>query len=147
MKHFMQTGMFRQDKKFLPSFFLAEGYPFRIYYLNSSNRFSTCHFQTKESSMPLYEYRCEACDHQYEIVQSVSAKPEETICPKCNKAQSRRLMSSFASKIVGSHKPGFSEDKAYNMLNERMSKFAKLPPIMGQRAQPTAENSQPPSGE
>jgi putative FmdB family regulatory protein len=78
--------------------------------------------------MPLYEYRCEACDHQYEIAQSVNANPEETICPKCNKAQSRRLMSSFASKIVGTHKPGFSEDKAYNMLNERMSKFAKLPP-------------------
>ncbi len=97
--------------------------------------------------MPLYEYRCEACDHQYEIVQSVNANPEETICPKCNKAQSRRLMSSFASKIVGTHKPGFSEDKAYNMLNERMSKFAKLPPIMGQRAQPTAENSQPSPGE
>ena len=56
-------------------------------------------------------------------------------------------MSAFASKIVGTHKPGFEEGKAYNMLNERMDKFAKLPPIMGQRAAPTESNSQPSGGE
>lgn len=97
--------------------------------------------------MPLYEYLCEACHNQYEVMQSVNAKSEETICPKCNKKESRRLMSSFASKVVGSHKTGFEEQKAYGMLNERMNKFAKLPPIMGQRAAPTSDNAQPPSGE
>jgi putative FmdB family regulatory protein len=97
--------------------------------------------------MPMYEYVCRACDNQYEIMQPISANPEETVCPRCNQQQSRRLMSSFASKIVGTHKPGFEEGKAYNMLNERMDKFKKLPPIMGQRATPTAENSQPTSGD
>ena len=28
--------------------------------------------------------------------------------------------------------------KAYNMLDERMDKFAKLPPLMGKRAAPDA---------
>ena len=42
-------------------------------------------------------------------------------------------MSSFASKIVGDHKPGFAEMKAYNNLNERMDKFKKLPPAFGKR--------------
>jgi hypothetical protein len=43
-------------------------------------------------------------------------------------------MSAFASKIVGTHKTGFSEMKAYSMLNERMDKFKKLPPVFGKRA-------------
>jgi putative FmdB family regulatory protein len=97
--------------------------------------------------MPLYEYVCEGCDHQYEAMQPLSAKAEETSCPKCNTAQSRRIMSSFASKIVGTKKPTFEEGKAYNMLNERMDKFAKLPPIMGQRAAPSETNAQPSGGE
>ncbi len=97
--------------------------------------------------MPLYEYICEGCDHEFEAMQSLSTKPEETKCPKCQAVKSRRIMSSFASKVVGTHKPGFAEDKAYGMLNERMNKFSKLPPIMGQRAAPTEANSQPSTGE
>lgn len=97
--------------------------------------------------MPLYEYVCESCDHRYEAMQSLSTKPEDTTCPKCQKAKSRRIMSSFASKVVGTQKPGFAESKAYNMLDERMDKFKKLPPIMGQRAAPTEANSQPGPGE
>ncbi|RMH37916.1 MAG: zinc ribbon domain-containing protein [Nitrospirae bacterium] len=95
--------------------------------------------------MPLYEYICNACQHRYEIMQPLSAKPEETVCPQCHTANSRRLMSTFASKIVGTHKPGFAEMKAYDMYHERMSKFAKLPPPMGVRAAPSPSNMQPPS--
>ena len=94
--------------------------------------------------MPMYEYLCEGCDHRFEIMQSLSAKADETVCPRCQTMKSRRLMSSFASKIVGTHKTGFSEIKAYNMHDERMDKFSKLPPAMGQRAAPTPSNSQPP---
>ncbi len=43
-------------------------------------------------------------------------------------------MSAFASKIVGDHKTGFAEMKAYSMLNERMHKFGKLPPMYGKSA-------------
>lgn len=94
--------------------------------------------------MPLYEYHCNGCDHHFEIMQSLSAKAEETVCPRCNTMKSRRLMSSFASKVVGTQKPGFSEMKAYDMLGERMDKFSKLPPLTGLRAAPTASNSEPP---
>ena len=94
--------------------------------------------------MPVYEYVCEACDHQYELMQALNAKADETTCPKCNTTKSKRVMSSFASKVVGTHKTGFEEMKAYSMLGERMNKLSKLPPISGQRAAPTAENSSPP---
>jgi putative FmdB family regulatory protein len=93
--------------------------------------------------MPLYEYRCEGCGEQFELVQPVSARAEETSCPHCHAQKSTRLMSSFASKIVGDHKPGFAEMKAYSMLNERMDKFSKLPPAMGKRVLPRPENFGP----
>jgi putative FmdB family regulatory protein len=84
----------------------------------------------------MYEYRCGSCDKQFEIAQSIHAVPEETTCPHCKAKKATRLMSAFASKIVGDHKPGFSEMKAYNMLNERMHKLGKLPPMMGKRSNP-----------
>jgi len=79
-------------------------------------------------------------------MQSLSAKAEETVCPKCSATKSRRLMSAFASKVVGTHKTGFAEMKAYNMLDERASKFSKLPPLIGQRAAITPGPPPPPSG-
>ncbi len=87
--------------------------------------------------MPMYEYHCEACEHQFETMQSLHSIPQDTVCPKCAAKKSRRLLSAFASKIVGEHKTGFAEQKAYNMLNQRMDKFGKLPPMFGKRALPT----------
>jgi putative FmdB family regulatory protein len=81
--------------------------------------------------MPVYEYQCNACDHKFELLQSVNARPEETSCPQCNEVNAQRLMSAFASQIKGDHKTGFREMKAYDMYNERMDKFKKLPPLMG----------------
>lgn len=89
--------------------------------------------------MPLYEYRCEACAQQFEVVQRVSDRAEDTSCPHCHARKATRLMSSFASQIVGCHKPGFKEEKAYNMLNHRMDKFSKLPPMWGKRLTPSPD--------
>jgi len=41
--------------------------------------------------MPTYEYECRACDHKFELFQSITAKPV-AICPKCKKAKVRRLI-------------------------------------------------------
>jgi hypothetical protein len=49
------------------------------------------------------------------------------------------MFSAFASKVKGTHKPGFEEMKAYDMLNERMDRFSKLPPAMGKRVDVTPE--------
>jgi len=45
-------------------------------------------FVTTISRMPTYEYVCEKCGHQFEQVQSISAKPLET-CPESACAQKR----------------------------------------------------------
>lgn len=93
--------------------------------------------------MPLYEYRCEGCGEQFEVRQSIKDDPRDTACPHCHAFKATRLMSSFASKIVGDKKPTYTEMKAYNMLNERMDKFAKLPPVMGKRTDLTPRATTP----
>jgi len=99
--------------------------------------------------MPLYEYRCELCSKQFEAAQSVHARVEDTECPFCHAQQATRLLSSFSSKVIGDHKPGFSEIKAKAMNNERMERFAKLPPLNAKRNVPppnTSSDSNPVTG-
>lgn len=49
--------------------------------------------------MPLYEYRCLKCGHQFEKIQSFSA-PEEKECPVC-KGNVERLISAPAIQFKG----------------------------------------------
>ncbi len=50
--------------------------------------------------MPLYEYRCKACGHRFEKIQSFSA-PDEKECPVC-KGEVERLISAPAVQFKGS---------------------------------------------
>lgn len=50
--------------------------------------------------MPLYEYRCKQCGHQFEKIQSFSA-PDEQECPVC-KGEVERLISAPAIQFKGS---------------------------------------------
>ncbi|WP_158749078.1 FmdB family zinc ribbon protein [Acidobacterium sp. S8] len=50
--------------------------------------------------MPLYEYRCKACGHQFEKIQSFSA-PEEKVCPVCG-GEVEKLLSAPAVQFKGS---------------------------------------------
>jgi putative FmdB family regulatory protein len=49
--------------------------------------------------VPLYEYRCKACGHVFEKIQSFSA-PEEKECPVC-KGEVERLLSAPAIQFKG----------------------------------------------
>lgn len=41
--------------------------------------------------MPTYEYRCEACEHEFEELQLITAKPLKK-CPECGKRKLVRLI-------------------------------------------------------
>lgn len=41
--------------------------------------------------MPTYDYVCDACDHKFELFQSITAEPEKK-CPECGKRKLRRLI-------------------------------------------------------
>jgi putative FmdB family regulatory protein len=97
--------------------------------------------------MPIYEYSCNQCGKRFDATQSVHARPEDTLCPHCDAQDATRLLSACTTQVKGTHKTGFAEMKAYSMLNERMEKFAKLPPLMGKRAAPaSATPSDPTTG-
>ena len=49
--------------------------------------------------MPLYEYRCKKCGHQFEKIQSFSA-PDEKECPVC-KGELERLISAPSFQFKG----------------------------------------------
>ena len=51
--------------------------------------------------MPLYEYRCEACDHQFEVIRKFS-DPPIAVCPKCGAGPVVKLFSSPAFQFKGS---------------------------------------------
>jgi putative FmdB family regulatory protein len=51
--------------------------------------------------MPLYEYRCEACGHQFEKIQRFSDEPI-TVCPSCGRGPVVKLLSSPAIQFKGS---------------------------------------------
>ena len=51
--------------------------------------------------MALYEYKCSDCEERFELMRSVSAADEPARCPECGGAESRRLISSFASITPG----------------------------------------------
>lgn len=41
--------------------------------------------------MPTYVYRCEACQHEFEQFQSITARPIR-VCPRCSRPELRRLV-------------------------------------------------------
>jgi putative FmdB family regulatory protein len=50
--------------------------------------------------MPLYEYRCEACKRQFEVIRKFS-DPELETCTLCGKGPVQRLLSSPAIQFKG----------------------------------------------
>ncbi|MDQ6771547.1 MAG: zinc ribbon domain-containing protein [Candidatus Dormibacteraeota bacterium] len=47
--------------------------------------------------MPIYEYRCEDCDRDFELLSSFQEREAPRSCPTCAGEHTRVLISSFAS--------------------------------------------------
>ena len=72
--------------------------------------------------MPTYEYRCAACDSEWEEFQSIKASPTKK-CPECGKSKAERIISAGGGIIFKgsgfyqtdyrseSYKKGASADK------------------------------------
>lgn len=48
--------------------------------------------------MPTYDYRCNACKHEFELFQSMSDKPKRK-CPECGKSALERLIGTGAAVL------------------------------------------------
>lgn len=47
--------------------------------------------------MPLYEYRCEACGHEMELLVARMGEDPGEACEKCGKKSLKRKLSTFAA--------------------------------------------------
>lgn len=50
--------------------------------------------------MPIYEYQCSACHHQFDEMQKMS-DPAITLCPKCQQETAVRLVSAAGFQLKG----------------------------------------------
>ena len=68
--------------------------------------------------MPFYEYRCAACEHEFEAMQKMSAEPL-TDCPVCGKPELSKLISAagFRLKGAGWYETDFKGGKKKNLAD------------------------------
>ena len=68
--------------------------------------------------MPIYEYQCQACGHQLEVLQKVSDAPLKK-CPECGKPKLQKLMSapSFRLKGGGWYETDFKSGNKKNLAD------------------------------
>jgi len=51
--------------------------------------------------MPIYEYRCDACEHEFELLQKINERAKRK-CPQCGKLKLKKLLGAPGLKFVGS---------------------------------------------
>ena len=73
--------------------------------------------------MPIYEYKCSKCEHQFEVIQRFSDNPVET-CPACNRKTVKKLVSapSFRLKGGGWYETDFKTGSKKNIVDTKNEK-------------------------
>ncbi|MGV8058187.1 MAG: zinc ribbon domain-containing protein [Smithellaceae bacterium] len=56
--------------------------------------------------MPIYEYRCDKCKKQFEVVTMSMSEKSDAVCPKCKSKKVSKMMSSFG---YGKHSSSSSD--------------------------------------
>lgn len=51
--------------------------------------------------MPIYEYVCRACGHEFELFVRTMAEAAPGLCPRCRSQEIAKRFSTFASKSGG----------------------------------------------
>ena len=75
--------------------------------------------------MPVYEYICKACDHEFEREQRISDNPLKK-CPECGAMKAKRLISrtSFVLKGGGWYSDLYSSTRPDSAKNESSAETA-----------------------
>ena len=69
--------------------------------------------------MPIYEYRCQSCNHDMEVMQKMS-DPELSDCPACGQPQLKKLISAVGFRLKGSgwYETDFKKDNQKNVAKD-----------------------------
>lgn len=78
--------------------------------------------------MPIYEYLCEKCEHEFEREQRITADPIKT-CPECKSRRVKKLISqtSFVLKGGGWYNDLYSSTKKDEKKSDSDSSDSKSP--------------------
>ena len=73
--------------------------------------------------MPIFEYKCSKCEHQFEIIQRFSDNPLES-CPECGQKSIKKLVSapSFRLKGGGWYETDFKTGSKKNIVDVKDEK-------------------------
>ncbi|MBK8914049.1 MAG: hypothetical protein IPM64_05500 [Phycisphaerales bacterium] len=96
--------------------------------------------------MPTYEYACEACKHQFEEFQSITAAPLRK-CPACGKSRLRRLLGIGAGVIFkgsGFYQTDYRSE-SYRKAAEADKPAADSPKPTAEAAKPATDSPTPPA--
>ena len=63
--------------------------------------FATAFLHGARRNVPIYEYACRSCEHQFETIQKASEEPLRD-CPKCGESALRKLLSAPVFRFKGS---------------------------------------------
>ena len=68
--------------------------------------------------MPIYEYQCEKCEHQFDTLQKLSEKPLKK-CPECGKMSLTKLVSAAGFRLKGGgwYETDFKSGNKKNLAN------------------------------
>lgn len=97
--------------------------------------------QSKTSTMPTYDYVCDACQHAFEQWQSFH-EDHLTKCPLCKKKKLRRLIGSGAAIVFkgsGFYETDYNRGESYKAAAKKDAEAAKPP-----EAKPAEGTSPPP---
>lgn len=81
-------------------------------------RFRSSGFQ-EITEMPIYEYRCQSCGHEFETIQKVSDAPLTT-CPACSQESLRKKVTAAGFRLKGGgwYETDFKAGKKKNVAAE-----------------------------
>jgi putative FmdB family regulatory protein len=78
--------------------------------------------------MPIYEYRCDACGHEFEAMQKMSANPLSD-CPGCGKSELKKLISAAGFRLKGGgwYETDFKSGSKKNVHDSASKESTKAP--------------------
>lgn len=94
--------------------------------------------------MPIYEYQCQACGHQLEVLQKVSDAPLKK-CPECGKPKLQKLVSapSFRLKGGGWYETDFKSGNKKNLADSGKDEKPAAKPESKTETKPAKEAAKP----
>ncbi len=92
--------------------------------------------------MPIYEFQCQDCGHQVEVLQKISDDPLKD-CDSCGKASMKKMVSAAAFRLSGSgwYETDFKSGDKKNLVSKDSEKPKKDTKTPDKKAKPATSTT------